>query len=114
MNKYRRKSIIVEAARFSDKNKDRVYVWAKSIQQNVQHGWDTKGKPILKIPTLEGEIECSLGDYLVVEQIDPPRIYPCKPNIFKKTYEEIKNKKEKMMVKKHENKGVEFLREKER
>ena len=39
------------------------------------------------IPTLEGDIKSSIGDYIITgvngEQ------YPCKPNIFEKTYEPV-------------------------
>lgn len=41
----------------------------------------------LDIPTLEGVMHASIGDYIITgirgEQ------YPCKPDIFKDTYEEI-------------------------
>ena len=39
------------------------------------------------IPTLEGDMKASVGDYIITgvngEQ------YPCKPNIFEKTYEPV-------------------------
>jgi len=91
MEKYRKKPIEITAVRFTDENKDKVYTWASQIQQNVYHGLDEQGKPILKIPTLEGEMECSLGDYLIVEPFptDWRKIYPCKPDIFEKTYESV-------------------------
>lgn len=87
--KFRKKPVVIEAQIFTDENKDRVYTWAKSIQGNVYHGWDKEGKPILIIPTLEGEMECSLGDYLIVEPFptDWRKLYPCKSDIFEKTYE---------------------------
>lgn len=43
-------------------------------------------KPVI-IKTLEGDMKASVGDYIITgvngEQ------YPCKPDIFKKTYEEV-------------------------
>ena len=91
MAKYRKIPVEIEAVRFTDKTKDSVYTWATSIQENVTHGWDCEGKPILKIPTLEGVMECSLGDYLIVEPFpsDWRKLYPCKPSIFEKTYESV-------------------------
>jgi hypothetical protein len=91
MTKYRKIQVEIEAERFTDKTKDKVYTWAKSIQGNVFHDWDKNDNPILKIPTLEGEMECSLGDYLIVEPFptDWRKLYPCKPSIFKKTYESV-------------------------
>jgi hypothetical protein len=39
------------------------------------------------IPTLEGDMKCSLNDY-IIKGING-EFYPCKPNIFEKTYELI-------------------------
>lgn len=41
----------------------------------------------LYIQTLEGEMHASIGDYII--QGVNGEIYPCKPDIFKKTYEEV-------------------------
>jgi hypothetical protein len=91
MGKYVKKPIEITAIRFTEETKDSVYTWATSVQQNVTHGLDKAGKPILKIPTLEGEMECSLGDYLIVEPFptDWRKIYPCKPSIFESTYDSL-------------------------
>ena len=42
----------------------------------------------LKIKTLEGLMNVSDGDYIIKGVYG--EFYPCKPDIFKKTYEEIK------------------------
>lgn len=47
-----------------------------------------KGK-LLEIETLEGIMYASPGDY-IVKGIEG-EFYPVKPDIFKKTYEEVKN-----------------------
>jgi len=39
----------------------------------------------LMIPTLEGDMEASPGDYII--QGVAGEIYPCKPDIFEQTYE---------------------------
>jgi len=65
--------------------KDRVYTWITQKQQNITHDWDENGKPILKIPTLEGVMIASLNDYIIVGV--KGEVYPCKPDIFEKTYE---------------------------
>lgn len=41
----------------------------------------------LKINTLEGIMECSLNDYII--KGIRGEFYPCKPDIFKKTYDEV-------------------------
>lgn len=90
LQRFRKKPIDVEAVQFLDKNKDEVYSWAKSIQANVYHSWED-GKPCLKVPTLEGEMICSLGDFLIKEPFptDWRKLYPCKEDIFFKTYEPL-------------------------
>lgn len=42
---------------------------------------------ILKIKTLEGIHECSPGDYIIKGVRG--ELYPCKPDIFEKTYERV-------------------------
>lgn len=89
--KFRKKPVEVEAVQFTEKNKDQVYNWASQLQGNVYPGTDENDKPILRIPTLEGEMICSIGDYLIKEPFptDYRRVYPCKPSIFEQTYENI-------------------------
>lgn len=92
--KYRKKPIEIEAVQFTNENKDRVFNWAKEIQNNIYHSWDGepfKSNPVIKVPTLEGEMMCSLGDYLIKEPfpIDWRKVYPCKPDIFEATYEKV-------------------------
>lgn len=91
--KYRKKPVEIEAIQFTDENKDIVFCWASSIQMNISPSFDEKNNPVLIIPTLEGEMVCSLGDYLIVEPFpsDWRKIYPCKPDIFEKTYEMVNN-----------------------
>ena len=42
----------------------------------------------LKITTLEGEMTASLNDYIIKGVMG--EFYPCKPDIFNATYEEVK------------------------
>ena len=42
---------------------------------------------VLIIPTLEGDMYASLSDY-IIKGVNG-EFYPCKPNIFAKTYEEV-------------------------
>jgi len=89
ISRFKKKSIEIDAVQFTDENKDMVYNWATSIQGNVYHSTDEKGNPVLLIPTLEGEMECSLNDYLIVEPfpIDWRKLYPCKQSIFEQSYD---------------------------
>jgi len=85
--KYRKKPVIVEAQQFTEEMKDVVYNWAKSIRMNVEPS-TRDGKPVLLIPTLEGEMVASIGDFII--QGVNGELYPCKPDIFEKTYEAVK------------------------
>ena len=89
--KFRKNPVIIEAQQFTEESKNSVYHWASEKQQNIQPSFDKEDKPCLLVPTLEGEMMCSLGDYLIVEPFptDWRKIYPCKEVIFNKTYEPI-------------------------
>ena len=47
---------------------------------------ENKGKTLV-IHTLEGDMEASIGDY-IIKGVNG-EFYPCKPDIFAKTYEEV-------------------------
>jgi hypothetical protein len=96
MGLYRKLPIIIEAIQFTDKTKDRVLLQVKEWQRNVQHGqdeiwylaesfWDKDDNPAILIPTLEGEMLATLGDW-IIKGVNG-EVYPCKDDIFKKTYE---------------------------
>ena len=90
MTKFKKRPVEIEARQFTEETKDAVYAWACSIQQNVIHTWKDD-KPALLVTTLEGDMVCSLGDWLIVEPFptDWRKIYPCKAEIFNQTYEPL-------------------------
>lgn len=45
------------------------------------------GIPSIKIPTLEGDMGANVGDY-IIRGVDG-EFYPCRQDIFEKTYEKI-------------------------
>ena len=49
-------------------------------------------KDILIIDTLEGKMRCEVGDY-IIKGVNG-EFYPCKPDIFKKTYDVIGERNE--------------------
>jgi len=87
--KFIKKPIEVEARQFTEETRQSVYNWASSIQMNVEPINDKEGKPALLVPTAEGEMLCSIGDWLIKEPnpTEDRKLYPCKPDIFEKTYE---------------------------
>ena len=47
--------------------------------------YEDPDNPVLKIPTLEGVMTAQVGDYIIKGVHG--EFYPCKPDIFKETYE---------------------------
>jgi len=69
-SKYRKKPVAVEAMRFTHEEKNRVYRWASEIQQNIQPT-EVNDAPALIIPTLEEDMICGIGDWLIKEPYAP-------------------------------------------
>lgn len=85
--KYRKKPVIIEAIQFED-NSDRIieiheFMGGDTIRVN----YEDKDNPYLKIETLEGIMKTSVGDY-IIKGVNG-EFYPCKPDIFEKTYERV-------------------------
>lgn len=77
----RKKPVVVEAVQWNGCNFDEVYHFTHCCLSYV--------KPIkkleLSIQTLEGEMIASKGDW-IIKGVNG-EFYPCKPDIFEKTYE---------------------------
>jgi len=86
MKKFREKPVVIEAIHFTDENKDMVYHTLSEIKQNITPSFN-KDVPCLIIPTLEGEMSANLGDWIIKGV--QGEVYPCKPDIFEQTYEEV-------------------------
>ena len=79
IKKYRKKPVIIEAIQWAGENLSEI---DKFMQAKVK-----KRALVLIIPTLEGKTHALLGDY-IIKGVNG-EFYPCKPDIFDKTYEEI-------------------------
>lgn len=79
MNKYRKKPVIVDAIQWTGTNK-------VAVQHFVGRYLDLTPRGLV-IPTLEGDHFASVGDYIIKGV--KGEFYPCKPDIFYKTYEEL-------------------------
>ena len=84
MAKYRKKPVVIEAVQY-DGNFRCLDIFSIYDVGNFKLGKEEDGSPYLLIPTLEGDMKCSKGDY-VIKGIQG-EYYPCKPNIFEQTYE---------------------------
>lgn len=93
--KYRKKPVEIEAFQYDGdlKNANGEYYipdWAVRAFENkvMYYDSDGAGAPCeLFIHTLEGEHHVSVGDF-VIQGVNG-EMYPCKPDIFKKTYEPV-------------------------
>ena len=85
MGQYRKKPIVIEAIQLEDLE---VYT-LMSIQHLVGLGkyiFEVKGDGLI-IKTLEGDMRASIGDWIIKGV--QGEFYPCKPDIFEKTYEKV-------------------------
>ena len=90
--KYRKKPVVVEAIQWDGLNLEEIkaFVGESLIYDIIDTAWQVgKGAPHvnMKIKTLEGDHECTKGDYIIKGV--SREFYPCKPDIFEKTYEAV-------------------------
>ena len=81
--KYRKKPVVIEAVQWTGKKGNLLEV----TQLNTGTRIIEKNGDSLLIPTLEGDMTASLGDWII--QGVSGEIYPCKPDIFELTYEKV-------------------------
>lgn len=91
--KYRKKPVVIEAVQWTDTNLEEIKAFVgKDLEYNIlDTAWEVgKGAPhvFMKIHTLEGDMDASVGDY-IIKGVNG-EFYPCKPDIFEKTYEVAK------------------------
>ena len=95
--KYRKKPVVIEAIQLKVDNFDEVcdFMGGTPVpKHNLAFGIDEHGntnEPYLGvyIETLEGKMLASYGDY-IIKGVNG-EFYPCKPDIFEKTYDEADN-----------------------
>ena len=83
--KYRKKPVVIEAIQFKDTT-DSISRLSDFIGTEITVSYKDN-KPCLIINTLEGDMKASLGDYIIKGVSG--EFYPCKPDIFIKTYEQV-------------------------
>ena len=79
--KYRKKPVIIEAMQWTGENFHRIAMFCNKIKVAYT---DTE---TLVIETLEGDMIASKNDYIIKGV--KGEFYPCKPDIFEATYEEV-------------------------
>jgi hypothetical protein len=83
INNYRKKPVVIKAARVTDDTVHQVAAWCKGKVKTVAQ--DGVIKHGIGVDTLEGTMLASPGDYII--QGIQGEFYPCKPDIFEQTYE---------------------------
>ncbi len=88
--KYRKKPVVIEAFKWTgdiNQLEDPEWIIEEIKKGNVWFCRTAIEPTIMKIETLEGVMTAQIGDYII--QGVNGEIYPCKPDIFEKTYEEV-------------------------
>lgn len=79
MPTFRKKPVVIEARQWTGSNAVDLLDWIKPTA--TQEGSE------LIIPTMEGDHFASIGDWIIKGVHG--EFYPCKPDIFEKTYEAV-------------------------
>lgn len=99
MAKYRKKPVVIEAIQFviikeipckfgihKETNSMEIAEFMKQpLHVTTTPNETREGRVYIKIPTLEGIMEANIDDYII--KGIKGEFYPCKPDIFEKTYE---------------------------
>ena len=79
IKKFRKKPIVIEAIQWDGNNHDEIFKWSSQVY------WFNSD--YLEVDTKEGRIKASINDWII--KGIKGEFYPCKPDIFEKTYEDI-------------------------
>ena len=82
MPKFRKKPVVIEAVQYTHTSLNECLAFCRSSARS-RHCDDFA----LVITTLEGEMLVSMGDW-IIKGVNG-EFYPCKPDIFEKTYEPV-------------------------
>ena len=82
--KFRKKPVVIEAILWDGKA-ETIDAIKKALSSDVAVDQDIFLRDIFYIHTLEGTMQARIGDWIIKGV--KGEIYPCKPDIFEKTYE---------------------------
>lgn len=88
MPKFRKKPVVIEAWLWDESKKTLLEIGCSSVSSEGHSSYPDLLKN-LRIITLEGSMRVDKGDYIIKGV--KGEFYPCKPDIFKMTYEEVKD-----------------------
>ena len=85
IKKYKKKPVIIEACVWDGTNKEELISFGKGAVSFLPTQRSDGIVTHCSIKTLEGTMEANVGDYIICGVNG--EFYPCKPDIFQKTYE---------------------------
>lgn len=85
--KYRKKPVVVEAFQLGIDDVPEWFVDTMRSSDTITLKRDLEGRPCAEIITPEGTMNAGYADYII--RGVHGEIYPCKPNIFRMTYEMV-------------------------
>lgn len=85
--KFRKKPVVIEAVEFTRNTWAEVLEFTNNTAHTIEIERHPNGKCTCIIPTLEGQHIATEGDWIIKGVHG--EFYPCKPDIFEKTYEPI-------------------------
>jgi hypothetical protein len=86
MGKYRKKPVVIEAMQWDPSTKEGIADGLRFVKTTAGLLPGPNGQ-VLTIKTLEGIMETQPGDWIIKGV--KGEFYPCKPDIFEATYEEV-------------------------
>lgn len=87
MQKFVKKPVVIEAVEYNGANKEEIEAF---VGKKLDTVYTELKEPLeLKIPTLEGDMKASKGDYII--KGIKGEFYPCKPDVFKSTYNVVED-----------------------
>lgn len=82
---FRKRPVVIEAVRYTIEDREDVIRWCRAVEGPV-----TSTLTGLRIVTLEGTMIANVGDW-IIKGVNG-EFYPCKPDVFAKTYEPVEHR----------------------
>ncbi len=87
--RYRKKPVVIEAVEFTSDNWKEIVEFTNGKARDLCIERRPNGKVTCIVDTLEGFHIANQGDYIIKGVKN--EFYPCKPDIFEQTYEEVEH-----------------------
>jgi len=86
---YKKRPVVIDANQWdgSMQSADVILKWAHAFGAEMSCSYIQDVENVLRIETIEGTMTAQVGDFIIRGVQD--EFYPCKPDIFWKTYEEL-------------------------